>query len=302
MASAVRAILRNPIYTGRVRWNVGGYVRNPDTARRVRRARPKDEWVKHRDESLRIVSDELFQRAQERNRSRANGDARMKSGGKPKYMLSGLLHCGVCDAHYILHDARSYACAGHKGGACVNHIRVRRDTLETAILRPLRDEMLAPERVAQMAREMQRDLLERIHRTKLRAAEQPQELAELDARIARLRKRLTAGDPDMTPDEIQAAIERAERKRRELAEAPPPESREAAKLLTILPNAAELYRRQIALGLDGAHPQVLLKARMALRDLLGKIRLEPDEDGGLWAAYEVQPAVLVRAAVSGSAG
>jgi hypothetical protein len=39
----------------------------------------------------------------------------------------------VCHAHYILHDARSYACSGHKGGACENHIRVRRDALESAI-------------------------------------------------------------------------------------------------------------------------------------------------------------------------
>jgi hypothetical protein len=85
-------------------------------------------------------------------------------------------------------------------------------------------------------------------RTKMRAVEQPHELAELDARIARLRKRLTAGDPDMTPEEVQAAVDRAERKRRERADAPPAESRETAKLLTILPNAAELYRRQIALG------------------------------------------------------
>jgi hypothetical protein len=67
MGSAVRTILRNPLYTGRVRWNAGGYVRNPDTAKRVWRARPQDEWVEHCEESVRIISDELFQRAQERN-------------------------------------------------------------------------------------------------------------------------------------------------------------------------------------------------------------------------------------------
>ena len=302
MASAVRTILRNPLYTGRVRWNVGGYVRDPDTARRVWRARPKGEWIERRDDSVRIVSDELFRRAQERNRIRSNNDARMKSGGRPKYLLSGLLHCGVCEAHYILHDARSYACSGHRGGACTNQVRVRRDALEAAILGPLREELLAPERVAKMAREMQHALLERMHMAKARSAEQPQELAELDARIERLRKRLAAGDPDMAPDELQVAIERAERKRRELADAPPFEAREANRILTVLPNAAELYRKQIELGLDGAAAHLVQKARLVLRELLGIIRLEPDENGGLWAAYEVQPAVLMRAAVSGYAG
>jgi len=226
----------------------------------------------------------------------------MKSGGRPKYLLSGLLHCGTCNAHYILHDARSYACSGHKGGACDNHIRVRRDALEGAILGPLCNEMLAPERVAQMAKEMQRDLLERMHRTKMRAAGQPLELQELDARIARLRKRMAAGDPDITPDELRAALDLAENKRRELADTKPANVSESAKLLTILPNAAELYRPQISLGLDGAHPQSALKARSALRELLGQIRLEPGADDSLWAAYEVQPAVLVRGAVSGYAG
>jgi site-specific DNA recombinase len=302
MGSAVRAILRNPLYTGRVRWNAGGYVRNPDTAKRVWRARPQDEWIEHCDEALRMVSDELFQRAQQRNRIRAKSDIRMKSGGRPKYLLSGLLHCGTCDAHYILHDARSYACSGHKGGACDNHIRVRRDRLESAILGPLRDEMLAPERVAKMAKEMQSNLLERMHRIKMRTAEQPHELMELDARIARLRKRMAAGDPDITPDELRAALDVAEYKRRELAHAKPTDISEGAKLLTMLPNAAELYRRQIALGLDGAHPQIRLKARLAIRELLGQIRLEPGQDGSLWAAYEVHPAVLVRGAVTGFAG
>jgi hypothetical protein len=196
---------------------------------------------------VRIVADELFQRAQKRNRIRSTSDVRMKSGGRPKYLLSGLVHCGSCNAHYILHDARSYACSGHKGCACDNHIRVRRDRLESAILGPLRDEMLAPERVAQMAKEMQMNLLEGMHKSKMRAAKQPHELMEL-------------------------------------------------------PNAAELYRRQIALGLDGAHPQIKLKARLAIRELLGQIRLDPGEDGSLWAAYEVHPAVLVRDAVTGYAG
>lgn len=153
-----------------------------------------------------------------------------------------------------------------------------------------------------MAKEMQMNLLERMHKSKMRAAEQPHELMELDARIARLRKRMAAGDPDMTPDELRAALDLAEYKRRELAHAKPTDISEGAKLLTMLPNAAELYRRQIALGLDGAHPQILLKARLAIRELLGQIRLEPGEDGSLWAAYEVHPAVLVRDAVTGFAG
>lgn len=58
-----------------------------------------------------------------------------------------------------------------------------------------------------------------------------------------------------------------------------------AKAPVILPGAAELYRRQVALGLDG-HPDAILKARLFLREWFGgKIRLEPLPDGGLMAHW-----------------
>jgi hypothetical protein len=63
---------------------------------------------------------------------------------------------------------------------------------------------------------------------------------------------MAAGDPDITPDEPRAALDRAEYKRRELADARPADVSDSSKLLAILPNAAELYHRQIALGLEGA--------------------------------------------------
>ena len=53
----------------------------------------------------------------------------------------------------------------------------------------------------------------------------------------------------MAADELQAAIDRAEAKRRELQNQQPA-AKQSAKILTMLPRAAEGYRRQIALGLD----------------------------------------------------
>ena len=111
MASAVRVILRNPLYCAWMRWNVSQFVRDPDSGKHKRRRRPKVEWVEHRDEALRIIPEELYDRAQARTRVAANSDKRLKSGGRAKYLLSGLLVCNVCKAH------------------CSNHIRVRRDLL-----------------------------------------------------------------------------------------------------------------------------------------------------------------------------
>jgi hypothetical protein len=83
------------------------------------------------------------------------------------------------------------------------------------------------------------------------------------------------GYPDMTSDELQAAIEKAEEKRRELQEQQRG-LKSPARALLVMPRTAELYRRQVTLGLDG-NPQAALKARLLLREWFGgKIRLEPE--------------------------
>jgi hypothetical protein len=197
-------------------------------------------------------------------------------------------------------DTRCYICGGRRDGACKRNIRVRRDAVEAAVLEPLRSDFLAPNRVARMAKEFQHLYLEAVRTKQARAAEAPRELIELAARIERLRARLKAGDPDMTADEIEAAIAKAESKRRELEEAQPT-AKAGAKLLAMIPNAAELYRRQIAAGLNGDSRAVLM-ARVALRGLLGPIRLDAEEDGSVWANYEMRPAALIQAACTDGRG
>jgi hypothetical protein len=103
----------------------------------------------------------------------------------------------------------------------------------------------------------------------------------------------------MTSDEIQAAIDRVEAKRKELASAQPA-AKELAKVLSMLPHAAEVYRKQIAEGLGG-NPRAVLKARVILRDLFGgKIRLVPGPEGSLWAEYGLHPAALLKGSAVGA--
>ncbi|HEY0682268.1 MAG TPA: zinc ribbon domain-containing protein [Steroidobacter sp.] len=223
---------------------------------------------------------------------------RIRSGGKPKILLSGLLVCGTCGAHYVVTDQRSYGCSSfHDGRACSNGVRVRRHRAEAVLLDPIRKGLLSPERVERMAKEMRASYVEHLRAVQMRETQRPQEL-QLD----RLRARLNRGDPDMTADELQAAIERAEAKARELgvldaASAP------AMKAFTMLPKAAEAYRRQITLGLE-REPRAALEARLILRQLFGgEIRLVPEPDGGLTAHWNLYTSALVQAlGTCGSAG
>jgi hypothetical protein len=124
-----------------------------------------------------------------------------------------------------------------------------------------------------------------------RAAEQPRELLELSARIERLRERLKKDDPDLTADELLAAIERAEGKRRDF-EAQQPAAK-ASQVLSMLPKTAEMFGRKVALGLDG-DAAAALKARSILREMVGG-RIDLKREGEeLWAEYSLQPGVLLQ--------
>jgi site-specific DNA recombinase len=291
--SGVRAMLRNERYIGRVHWNVSEWKKDPDTGKRQRVMRPRSEWISRTDESQRIVAGELWERCARRWQL-GKDDVRLKTGGKPKYLLSGLLRCDVCGAHYTITDQSSYGCSSyHDGRACANGMRVRRDHCEAVLVGPVNDDLRSPERVAKMAAEMQRYYAERLQAMQTRAIAAPMELQELAARIERLRERLLKGDPDMPADEIQAAIDRAEAKRQELA-AQLPEAKQSAKVLSFLPRAAHLYCRQITLGLHG-DPRAALQARVFLREWFGgKIRLEPLPDGGLMAHWNENSYALLK--------
>jgi site-specific DNA recombinase len=282
MASAVYTILVNDLYTGHVKWNQNRYERDPDTKIHKCRKRPKSEWLTYRDESLRIVSDELWERCGRRRTP--NSAAKLKCGGRPKFLLSGILKCGVCGASYVMKNDRSYGCAGYvEGRDCPNKADIRRDKVEAALLTPVYDDVLQPKRVERMAKELQAAFLESQRAEQTKATQVPAEIQAIDERIERLRARLRNGDPDLAPDELEAALSKAEEKRRSLLTARP--AADGARMIAMLPSAAEEFREQIKQGLAG-NVGASQKARVVLRQYFGgQIKMIPDQEGGLSAEY-----------------
>lgn len=114
------------------------------------------------------------------------------------------------------------------------------------LLDPIRKGLLSPERVQHMAKECELRMMNTCVQFRCERWSDRRN-CKLNARIERLRARLNRGDPDMTADEIQAAIERAE-----AASTP------AMKAFTMLSRAAETYRRQSRLA-SKASPERHLK-------------------------------------------
>lgn len=196
-------------------------------------------------------------------------------------------------------NASEYGCGSyHDGSACDNGVRVKRERVEGVLLEKLRRDLLSDKSVQTIMADMQAMYTQRIRQAQAQAAEAPREAQELTAKIIKLRD-LQRLQPDMA-DELQAGIDRAGEKLREI-QSRGPASKEA-KVLSMLPKAAERARREIAAAMAG-DSAAALKARVILRDAFSsEIRLVPEPAGGLVAHWELNSAALTAVGTFGSGG
>ena len=157
--SAVREMLYNTRYAGKIVWNRSRYIKVPGTNKRVARPRPPEEWHVLSAEHLRIVSDELWTKVHTRlehvkkiyGYDRPGGMV-SRSATSP-YLFSGLLVCSICGGKLTIvsgrgkrgHAAR-YGCPRHRyRGTCANEMTEPQDRLESRLLEGLQHAVLEPE-------------------------------------------------------------------------------------------------------------------------------------------------------------
>ncbi|TPM57458.1 recombinase family protein [Mesorhizobium sp. B2-2-4] len=142
-------LLFNELYVGRIVWNKVRMVKNPDTGKRVSRANPKDQWQTKEVAHLRIVDDEIWQKAQARKGARVNAPTNNKR--RPAHLLSGLLRCGVCGSGMSVHDrdktgkTRIRCSAVRESGSCSNRRIIYLPEIEKAVLDGMREQLKAPD-------------------------------------------------------------------------------------------------------------------------------------------------------------
>ncbi len=252
--SAIHAMLRNERYIGRLVWNRSRWVKNPDTGKRERRERPESEWVVTECEPF--VDRDTWDRAHAR--FGAGGGGR---GGKPRYMLSGLLVCGLCGGKLIVvgGSQRRYVCGTHHGAgahACSNRAGIPRRLAEDALLEHVRQRMLSPDAVADGVKMLREE----------RASAEVVAPAPVEREVVELERLVREG---VLSREV-AAPALAEARRRVLA---------ARTVETGLPWPSErLWRETVANMRDVLQGEDVAAARDVLRGLLGDVRCTPAGD------------------------
>ena len=269
-------ILNNELYIGRIVWNRLRYVKNPDTGKRVSRLNPSSEWITTDVPHLRIVLEELWSAAKERQtetRRAIASTGKLAAANRPRYLFSGLTKCGVCGAGFILGSANRLSCFGARDqGTCSNRLTIRREEVEARVLKALQEKLLRRDLFEEFCDEFTREMnrLRMEHRASLSAAERDFERVQNDIRsVIEAIKNGFAG-PDLKA-EWDALQERktALQAKLESASDPPP---------LLHPGMAELYRQKVT-GLARAleHPEMRTEAAEAIRGLIDAIVLTPAE-------------------------
>ncbi|MDA2911731.1 recombinase family protein [Nitrospiraceae bacterium AH_259_D15_M11_P09] len=278
-------LLNNPLYAGRLVWNRREWLKNPETKCKVPRLRPESEWIIKECPELRIVSDDVWKRVQTRRRApldfQGNGKLRARRG--PKYLLSGLLKCGVCESNYVISSYYQYGCAGYlnRGEAhCANRLRVARTLVEERCLAAIQRDLFTAEALDLFVKETTRLLAERQRTQGSEVALTQRRLAKVEQEIQNIMVAIKAGV--LTPT-TKEELEKAEAERAGLLEMVKADNRGLGKVTTFLPRAAERYRALVA-NLANLPERQIATARQQIRDLLGGgIKLVPTTDGYLEA-------------------
>jgi site-specific DNA recombinase len=287
MKTAIHSMLGNERYIGKVVWNRSGWHRDPDTGKRIAVARPESEWVVTSGPAIvDIATWEQVRAATNPRRSFGGGP-----GGGPKYLLSGILTCGVCGRKLVStgENAGWYYCGTYKAGgvaACSMSVGTRRDVAEELILAPVRESLQSPEAV-----EIAVSMIEEWSREERLQDAQPAEVCQIDARIARIEAQIDAGTldrADMAPS--LAALH--EKRQRLLAHA----WRKASGHPRVdKASAIRAYRSSVERLSEVLKGGAVAPARAALQKVLGDVLCTPQERH-LVALVKLDPVPLMKAA------
>ncbi|WP_246676018.1 recombinase family protein [Mesorhizobium sp. B2-5-4] len=264
-------LLHNELYAGRLIWNRVRMIKDPDTGKGVSRPNPKGEWRVVAVPDLAIVSSDLFDAAQAREKARAITHPCYQR--RPRHMLTGLLRCGACGAGMSSKGMdkskriRIRCSSATESGICADPKTFYLDTVETAVLNGLTAELRHPEVIAQYVQTYHEERKRLAADTDARRTRLERRLEELTREIERLVNAIAKGHGDPAVLGPQSTTLNEERK-------------------CIL---AELDRVPAATGVIALHPALLLFQTHLVSSLWRERKNTPQFDSSRPMASRCKP-------------
>ena len=253
---------------------------------------------------LRIIDQSLWDQVRARQASlefatkQSTASQPLNDAHRTKFLLSGLLTCGVCDGGYTIIGRDRYGCATRRcKGTCDNGVTIRRQIIESRVLGGLKDHMLAPDLVAEFVRAFAEEMATAQRDAAGVSQRLKGELADVERRLEGVLKAVENG---AWSDALQLRLQDLEARKKALAA----EMREAptVSLVRLHPNAAGIYRQKVA-ELEAAlgSSDICGEAAEALGSMIERVVLMPDKTAPnrLRAELHGDLAVILSAAGAG---
>ncbi|WP_264181309.1 recombinase family protein, partial [Leisingera sp. McT4-56] len=170
-------IINNELHIGWLVWNRQTFVKNLQTEKRVAQSNPKNEWRTAEVPELRIIDQDLWNEVKARQAALSKRSAKIKASDRNKlsagqtlrrrkYLLSGLLHCGLCGGKITVAGSgkyKTYYCANAKEmgpSVCTGFRGLRESVAQPLVLSGLRGELMKPEAYEHFRKRFHKRLVE----------------------------------------------------------------------------------------------------------------------------------------------
>ncbi len=273
-------ILNNTTYIGKPSWGRQRFIKDPASGRRVARLNPAGSEIVTEVPDLRIVDDDIWDAVKRRQSevSRPTSDPHVTNAlnetHRPRFLLSGLLICGVCGGGYTITAKDRYGCARRgRQGTCTNSRGIKRQELEHRILEGLRTSLVTPAIIADFVNEYRIAWNELQSKRRAETGLRDRKLADVIRKINGVMAAIESGilTPTTKDRLLQLEAEKADLERM-TAEPPMP---------AIHPNLAQHYRDLVQRLQDELKdPELAASAKTMLRSLIEEIRITPGAKRG----------------------
>lgn len=289
--STVSKILENDIYIGVYTWGEYRTVKDPKTRKKKRVRNTRKPVLTRHDASLRIISDELWQRVQAQRKKKENMHPSKRGSrgfGKkqvsyveahPKHLLSHCLKCGECGGSIALIGGKGdgyYGCQNsYQRATCNNRKTISRKKLEDHFIAALFERVLVPDYLDAICGRV-------FDTVKAHFSHLPQEILKKKSELQKVQKSLSgliqfisSGD---TSDTVRTALRENEVRSASLQE--DIDSLEKAHQDRLVRPSKEWVASKVA-ELKELLSMRTERSAMILRDILGPVTLTPttNEEG-----------------------